>query len=553
MTLSACSENGMPGEGPGNGDEKGRFLTVGIADAGSARAGSAGNEAGSDYENKIGSLRFYFFDSEGNPIDVDLAERKNYVDCTASMQEKETGSANTEKRLQATFMINPRNGRLSSMAAVANHEKAQLGSGNLSLAELCAKIGDYRVEGAAADFVMSSSSYAGTSGQICTTAVEPENLCETEAAAAENPITVYIERVVAKARLKTAWNMDKVNVVNGAVYDHATRTAVELHDSDGNPLTVGGQQVYAIFTGWNVTGKADKSYLFKKINTETAWALGWIWNQPALFRSYWATNPAGTALGYIAYNEIGVPTGEDNAVYCAENAADNFAAGTKKGYDPDTEVSNRTQAILAAVLVTLDANSNAAPAAFANWSGSDYTQEVVKTAMLNATETPLYTKEGSTFAPIRPEHVELVTATQAGMADDKSENSARYLSYLQPTAAAREIQFYAGTADDAALTTDAVNDMLKEMPGAKVWKNGMTYYYTDIRHLGLNEEKGLFGVVRNHVYDININSVTGLGTPVYDPNETIVPQKPANDETYIAAEVNILAWKTVSNDVELTW
>ena len=74
-----------------------------------------------------------------------------------------------------------------------------------------------------------------------------------------------------------------------------------------------------------------------------------------------------------------------------------------------------------------------------------------------------------------------------------------------------------------------------------------------MKHLGSDERKGLFGVVRNHLYDVNINSVVGLGTPVYDPDEKIVPQKPDNDETYIAAKVNVLSWRVANNDFDFEW
>lgn len=60
-------------------------------------------------------------------------------------------------------------------------------------------------------------------------------------------------------------------------------------------------------------------------------------------------------------------------------------------------------------------------------------------------------------------------------------------------------------------------------------------------------------MVRNHVYEISINSVAGLGTPVWDPNEKIVPQKPDDSQTHIAATIGILSWRTVNNDVDLVW
>lgn len=559
LVLGACSENGVPDtKGPDESKTGGRFLTVGIADAGTTRAGADGYEAGSGSESRIGSLRFYFFDSKGSPVSVNLAGRKNYVDCTDIVPETGSSMPNVEKTFRTTVMVNPGFSQVGALAAIANYEAAGLGTESLSLAELCAKVGDYAAaaNGTGSDstpgFVMTSSSYAGADGPVCTAAVLPENLCDTEAEAAARPVTVYLERVVAKARLTTAWNTDKVSVVNGVTFNGKTHTAVALKDAEGKPLTVGGKQVYALFTGWSITGRADKSYLFKKINTETAWQLGWTWNNPVFFRSYWAANPAGVSLGHIAYNEIDSAIDGNSTVYCAENAADNFADGTKKRYDPDSEVGNRTQAIVAAVLVTVD-GSSASPVDLARWAGADYTQEGVKTAMLNTVASLIYTKKDTGFVAIGPEHVKLVTATQAGMADDKSENSPRYLCYLQLTDAARALPFYSAASDQAAITPDAVDNILREMPGARVWKSGTTYYYTDIRHSGLDEQRGLCGVVRNHVYEISINSVAGLGTPVWDPDEKIVPQKPDDSQTHIAATIGILSWRTVNNDVDLVW
>lgn len=99
----------------------------------------------------------------------------------------------------------------------------------------------------------------------------------------------------------------------------------------------------------------------------------------------------------------------------------------------------------------------------------------------------------------------------------------------------------------------------------------MTYYFLDIRHLaspeieGLTPDKegykvadaakvpGFYGVVRNHVYKTTINSVFGLGTPVYDPDEVIIPQIPKDEEVYLAAEINILSWRIVDHGYDLNW
>ena len=96
-----------------------------------------------------------------------------------------------------------------------------------------------------------------------------------------------------------------------------------------------------------------------------------------------------------------------------------------------------------------------------------------------------------------------------------------------------------------------VDAELAKVEPAKVWKSGMTYYYTDIKHLGSAGSVGEYGVVRNHSYKVNVSGVQGWGTPVYDPNQNVEPSKPTDKETYISAEINVLAWRVVSSDVVL--
>ena len=83
---------------------------------------------------------------------------------------------------------------------------------------------------------------------------------------------------------------------------------------------------------------------------------------------------------------------------------------------------------------------------------------------------------------------------------------------------------------------------------ALVWKSGMTYYFYEIKHL--ENQKG---VVRNHIYDTKVTKITGLGTPVYNPDEIIYPEKPNENDHYIAAKINILSWRIIKDDYELEW
>ena len=78
------------------------------------------------------------------------------------------------------------------------------------------------------------------------------------------------------------------------------------------------------------------------------------------------------------------------------------------------------------------------------------------------------------------------------------------------------------------------------------WNEGKCYFFVPVEHLG-----GKTGVVRNHWYQLVVNSVSGLGTPVADPTEPIDPNVIEDETYYVAAQVQILKWKMVSQDVSL--
>jgi hypothetical protein len=51
---------------------------------------------------------------------------------------------------------------------------------------------------------------------------------------------------------------------------------------------------------------------------------------------------------------------------------------------------------------------------------------------------------------------------------------------------------------------------------------------------------------------VNISDITGYGTPVYEgTTDFIVPEKPVDVDTFVAAQINILSWRVVENDYEL--
>lgn len=111
---------------------------------------------------------------------------------------------------------------------------------------------------------------------------------------------------------------------------------------------------------------------------------------------------------------------------------------------------------------------------------------------------------------------------------------------------------------------DEVNRQLLSSAGtARGFNGGKAFFNIPIQHLGFqranNTQKavspnsqefkwqqvhsGDFGVVRNHIYTINVNKIEKLGNAIPDPDVPIVP--PNDEEYYISARIFVLNWALV--------
>ena len=81
------------------------------------------------------------------------------------------------------------------------------------------------------------------------------------------------------------------------------------------------------------------------------------------------------------------------------------------------------------------------------------------------------------------------------------------------------------------------------------------YYNIPVQHfrpLGEEVLEANYGIVRNHLYSITVNSLTKIGKGIYNPDENIVPDKDDEKESYyVGAQINILSWKIVNQGVDL--
>lgn len=497
-------------------------------------------EDGLDFENKVNTVDFYFFDEQGNaaPVKYDNSNHLTVSDFTETGKE----DFNITNGTKAVIVIQTPKDRAipTQIVAVVNKEAGEVYAG-LSIRQLQDKLTEGRTGNS---FVMTNSVYvSGGAEQIG--AQVAGHLFSDEDEAKANPVTIYVERTLAKVRLKSS--ITEVTLTDGTKAYNPNKADKEEKFGD--------KQIYVKFLGWNTTATSENDRLIKKINP--LWNAGWTWYDAYLHRSFWAINANDNTYNYFMFegdanSAKGITDFNGAYTYIKENAA-----ASDKANNPATP----SQVIIAAQLVDEDGK----PVEMAEWAGQRMTVDDLKLAFANAA-TLYYKTEGvdeagqtiTIFNKIDPSEIEIKTATDAGYLNDN--DNKRYLVYGVLTADAAKKVWYSQPLNDAvlnpALTAEQIKEIFFAMGGAKVWTEGKTYFYFDIRHIPYDIETaefGKLGVVRNHVYDAGVTSLVGLGTPVYKPEEVIIPEKPSDDETFIAAQIKVLSWRLVTMNIPLEW
>ena len=508
--LASCN-NDEPNPNAGTGELETSYIAVSVNSANaSTRAEDDGYEEGNTSEQKVTTAHFFFFDASGNPFTLNQAslvgasDKANYV--IKTIEDAGNKEPNVETITNVVLTIQNLQGEYpAQMLVVLNWDYA---GEAISLTNLRNTLADYAaaVENTKG-FLMSNSAYVkGTNTVITATPITIDNIASSETAAMAAPVQVFVERVAAKVTLKE-------NESASANFD----TGVTGPD---------GKKIYARIKGWDVNTTLDRSYLVKEIDATWQDAiLGFTWNDEPYYRSYWAKSVVadGTNVKYDTdFSYAGLTNIVDKTVYCLENTGNKY-----------------TKVVIAAELV--DESQN--PVQVARLYSEMYTFDGIKNVIANALKDHYYYGEETTKHTILPEHIDFFVAGTSG----KDSYTVKY----RLTKEAAQLKWY--YTDDAgktftAKTAEEVNVYLASLEGAQAW-NGKSYYTVDIEHLGTNHIKG---VVRNHSYVITVDGISGLGTPVYDPNTVVTePIKPEETTSYVSARINVLSWKIVNQNVIL--
>lgn len=505
-TIVGCSEGNEENQvvNPNEGDVS--YLAVKLKAAGDlSRAEDSDFTDGSDAENAVESAVFFFFDADGNPANViepSPGLKVNYYSTPLTFT-TETTDANIEEVANPVVVISGYKEAVpKQMFTILNYTHT---GASLTLNQVRGLQSD--IKSASDKFVMATSVYAEDSEDVVTSAISGVNVANSELAALASPVVVHVERLASKVTL---------TVANADGFDLSAKAA--------------GKDVKVKVINWGLVSTQDKTKIVKEINP--AWTdvdLGFAWNDPTHYRSYWATsvNDWGPDFNTFTLDDMkSLPAGSE---YCGENTG--------------AAAADRTKVVVIAQL--LDSTSDpVAPVELAKWLGLQYAGE---DALLQAVAGTL---ASTIFSGV--DNGGGMTYTSINKDDIKCVATAGYTVTFAPSDAGVTKTWYSKSGANYTLVTIA--DELAKIAPAQVYKDGKTYYTVDVRHLATKDsgKDGEFGVVRNHSYQINITNIEGFGTPIYNMEQEIVsPEDPADHESYIASEVKILAWRLVNQDAVL--
>lgn len=595
----ACSNDAteiIPDDTPKvfTGDEA--YISVRLSDAGSIQSRATttdpGYEYGSANEHEVKNAYFYFYDANG----VFVCEGSAWNGGTASSG---TSAGNIEFKSNTVVVLKglTEKNYPKYMVTVLNRPDGLSASGSVpqSLDDMVKKLASGTGEGITTTientqyFVMSTTSFKhddadGLSGKYFVTEVKAANFSLAPIPDPEkipNPVTVYVERLAAKVTLKVDGSLTPVTISGktGNYYKVKATVAGEGNDDDANASgnQIAAEDLYVRLLGWKLNATAKYSNIVKNIDeswsNEASGPLGFVWNKPADFRSFWGksfnydnssygnypktaegynSNNGSCPLNYFNLNGTLEELGTTGVAYCAENT--NTSAIVS---------ANFPSAVTSILLKAEVCDATGTALDLVRFNGVLFKQSSFVEYILNAMKAKgqwnVYKKTNDnpeTYQQLAASDVELANAY-----DGKVK--------VQLTTATKALTLYS-KANEATYSPIADNGSIDTQLGtectsgnANGYNGGLMYYNIPIEHLNetaatttngvttIPEAK--YGVVRNHHYEVTINKLENIGKGIFVPNEEIVPGDSDDDKKayYVGAKINILSWKVVSQGVDL--
>lgn len=571
LTVASCSSSDdiTGGHGGENSEGSTSYIAVNLKTVGNAPTGNARQtrytdsqngayEDGVGVENKIKSVRFYFFNADGTPYILNNVNGNgNYIDRQVNVNpgdQSQTVAGITE----TVLVLNGENhvapaSMLTVINPDINPELLQNG------AALRWSVMRKELKGTKFydndHFMMSNSTYEEAGNDLCTTQLTGKTYASSDDAQS-HPVNVYVERVNAKVNANivgTNFEKETADVIfDGVSMKDNQKTKVGVLSLAKEDGTTDQKNIFAYIVGWGLASENGKAELFKQIDTQkfTDEILGISpWSSADYHRSFWSLSVPFGGTGADKNEPVNYKFSEythklGDAVYTLPN--------TPTEVIDDAHVYNNTltKFVVAARLAYKDADGSLQPAEICEYKGQEFlgTDNLKKTFVKEISryykKVPVATGEPDKYVNLDPSDITFTTTAPSGT---QAKDYEVFATLANPNITLYEQK---GGVWNEVTDKSGVYNMLQGTP-AEVRKGGMAYYYTTIKHLGEKGKLGEYGIVRNHSYQISLNSIKGFGTPVYNPDKIIVPAIPSNDKTYLAAKINVLSWRVVPSTVDL--
>lgn len=530
VAFTACTSDDEPAvNGPSRSADAKDYVAVKIVMPGDATTRAwdddltTGYAKGSEAEDAVTKALFFFMKNGtqvADPYEITAGDNGNLEALEGTILNPWTdGTEKTiDKLSKVVIVLANKVEDPTEIIAVLNAGLSDLGLSKTStLGDIQAVVADYASTAmtASGKFVMSSSIYDAVKGVV---GAHVEKVYKTvEEAKAAASVRIPVERVVAKVEVTT-----EGAVQNTGNSEDSTKPSTTV-SVDGKDVSI-----TADITGWWLDNTPSQSLLVKKLEgsyTVEGTALDKSWYDDATnYRSYWATPNTGK-LNHYAYN-----TAANDARYTLEN----------------TDQANPTQVVVAATLKVDDKAVD-----LVKYMGVVYTKDGFNTELINVLAHKYWKKSGEEYKTVGADDVTITYDDSKGKQYEAEVTLAKK--------AEADVWYVKGTGDTYT-EADPAADFTALKRTVQFWNGGKTYYFAEIVQndditVGTGDAAHeLYGVIRNHWYKITAKSINGLGTPVpfsdTDKPE-IIPDIPEDEHSYISAEIAILKWKVIEQEVDL--
>lgn len=559
----ACSkENVSSNQG---GSDANQYMAVDIAMSvgASTKAPAADYRDGSEAESTVNVKNsiFLFYDAYGNFLTSGvISATDGSVDENGNLKLTTNLSGFVEKESKAVIVLGPTRLRPALVLAVLNYDKCDALK-NLSLADAHAQVDNNEISTEAGKFTMTNSVYVDGKNVVNATPISASSVKETKEEALKSPVQIYVEREVAKVNMKAKEGLNKT--AEGKIYFETPNAEYVL---DGVKVSA-----RIVVDGWAANAFNTTSYLVKDVPTS------WIvtnpfekWYDEAAKRTFWAQDPnysgseeyvfgrapkdePGTYknVKYLSWKEATL-NNVDSYNYMYENTADKASAKVNGG-----ELANVPTVLIAAHVETAQTGAEWTRKDIYKFGGLFYTNTSLKNyAAEQILKGKLHweytTAEGLKIASVLPDQVNATFV--ANVADNSGSVKAEVAAVTAPAEGAKLMK-EDNSVIESADWAKTVEDMLNGENGFNIakkelvcYKDGMCYYQVPIKHNQTADDVA-YGTVRNHIYELTLSKIAKIGNPVFDEDEKLVLIPGEEKNYYVSAELKILKWRVVTQDV----